>query len=278
MACGRDPSAEVQPERRAWGAQRRGLQLRVPGGEGPESVCLCVHPTAALRGQLHPGLCVQVREVRAHTKGGFGVTLLTGGVAVPPQGQRNKQDPSCLLREDSIGAAKGTLTPETLGLQIPSKGLIAHRPCRVSFLPFSQQASSPCSVPSTLHADQRLGAGLLGPAERGALTRLSLIPGLSASQHCPVWQWFPQSRCQSGCWLLEGSRSSQATQVPFPSPRAPPPDSPPCTLSAASGQPALQQESPDPAPGVLTSLRRLLVCDLIPGEAVFLDDQWSFSF
>lgn len=108
------------------------------------------------------------------------------------------------------------------------------------------------------------------------LSHLSPVPGLSPSKHPPDWQRFPQSRWQSGGWLLEGSLSSQAARVPFPSPRGTVSRQP--SMGFASGEPVLLQENPDSALQVLTSLRRLLACDFVPGGADILDDLWSFSF
>lgn len=122
MACGRDPSAEARPERGAWGAQRRGLQLCVPGGGGLELVCLCVRSTAALRGQLHPGLCDQVRGVRAHTEGGFGITLLTGGVAAPPpKAKGTNKTPAASCRWIPQGLRRRLWPPRLWGYRFPPR-------------------------------------------------------------------------------------------------------------------------------------------------------------
>lgn len=149
-----------------------------------------------------------------------------------------EQDPRCLLQEGSTGAPKGTLAHETLGLQFASKGLITCRLPQVSFLPFSR-------YPALCTLTRGSGPGCSdqlseehGPASAGSQAPPKSAPSCLAAV----------SPEQVAEWLLVVGRPSQATWVPVPSLRAPPPGSPRVALSAASGQPTLPQENPDPAP------------------------------
>lgn len=184
-----------EPEHRAWGAQKYRVQLLILGGEGPQSVCPCVRPVDALRARC-TRVCVarSPRGQRPH-QSGFGVALLTGGMAHTPRpATRPKgQEPGASCWRVPWGMQRG-LQPQRLWATVCFQG-----PRRSQTTPGLLSALQPASVPllsmpSTLHPDQRLGAGLLRPAEWGALTHLDLVPALSPSQHDPVQAHLPQSR------------------------------------------------------------------------------------